>query len=85
VDGGQPEHAAHRAAQRLPPERIRRLAGDDVAGGAGRFGDAGDGADVAGILHVDGDDDERRRPAGPAITASSACFGRAATATTPDG
>ena len=31
VDSWQPEHAAHRSAERLPPERIRRLAGDDEA------------------------------------------------------
>ena len=55
----QAQRAAHRAAQRLPAERIGRAAGDDDAGRAAGLGDAHDRADVAGILHVDGDDDQR--------------------------
>ena len=58
-------------------------AADDEAGGAAGLGDAGDRADVAGILHVDGDDEQAR--AAGARTPASACRGRAPTATTPDG
>ena len=43
----QPERAAHRAAQRLPAERIRRAVGRDHAGGAAAVGGADDRADVA--------------------------------------
>jgi hypothetical protein len=43
----QPERAAHRAAQRLPAERIRRALDGDHARGAERGRGADDRADVA--------------------------------------
>ena len=61
IDGDrQPQRAAHRPAQRLPAERVGGAARRDDAARAAGFRDAHDRADIARILHVGGDDDERR-------------------------
>ena len=86
VDRRQAQHAAHRAAQRLPAERIGRLRRRRRSRwrrplrrrGRWRRRCPGSWTSTATTTSAGG-------PPGRPITSSSACFGRAATATTPDG
>jgi hypothetical protein len=56
------EHAAHRAAERLPAERIGAARGADDAGRAAGFGSANDRPDIARVLHVREQQHQLRRP-----------------------
>ena len=59
---GEPERAAHRAPQRLPPERVGAADGDHP-GRAARLDRADDRSGVAGVLDPAQPDDQR--PRGP--------------------
>ena len=55
----EPKGAAHGSAKRLPPKRVRAPASDDDAACAAGFCDPDDCSEVAWILDVHRDDDER--------------------------
>ena len=55
----QAKRAAHRAADRLPPERIRALPGSNQSRRARCLRDAGDGPEVARVLNIARDDHDR--------------------------
>src|SRR5438477_5375086 len=55
----QPEGAAHRPAQRLPPERIGARAGADETSRTAGFRHSDDGSHISRVLYVDRDDHER--------------------------
>ena len=67
----QPKRASHRAAERLPAERIRGRAAREHGSCARRFGDPDDRADVPWILNVHRADDELKTVA----TAASSVAG----------
>jgi hypothetical protein len=61
------EGTAHGTTKRLPPEGVRRPWRCDERRGTRSLGSAEDAADVAGILHVVRDDNERVRSAEHAL------------------
>ena len=57
----QPERAAHRAAQRLPAERVGGAIGGDDAGGTAAVGGPDDRADIARVLNAVEQQDQLHR------------------------